>query len=131
MSAKARVAQAGHGPSAEDEQHLSTQNICVYLRLGLFSSNLKGMTQVLTPVFLNAQEVCDMLHISPTTLVTWRKTGIGPAYFRCGQVIRYNQAVILEWMLKEHKHGRKYGRRKSFANIHTIPASDATTELHD
>jgi len=49
------------------------------------------------PLFTEA-EVAALLHLSPTTLKKWRRTGRGPLYYRFGSAIRYRHEDLDEFV---------------------------------
>ncbi|MGB3733126.1 helix-turn-helix domain-containing protein [Microbacterium sp.] len=50
-------------------------------------------------VWLTTAEAAALLALSPKTLANWRALGQGPAYRRAGRVVRYDRAVVGEFMV--------------------------------
>ena len=47
---------------------------------------------------IDEKQVAEMLGISPATLRTWRYKGRGPKYIKIGSHVRYDRAVLDEWL---------------------------------
>jgi excisionase family DNA binding protein len=48
--------------------------------------------------FYTEAEAADLLSISLSTLRRWRRSGTGPAWFRVGSILRYNQTALDEFI---------------------------------
>ena len=48
--------------------------------------------------YLNDVEAAKILSSSPQTLRNWRHLGRGPAYSKCGRMVRYRLADLLDFM---------------------------------
>jgi len=48
--------------------------------------------------FLTPRQAAELLHVSPRTLLRWRKEGGGPPYTRAGAtLILYSRDAIMAW----------------------------------
>jgi hypothetical protein len=47
---------------------------------------------------LDIVAAADLLGITPFALRRWKSKGIGPQYFQCGRLIRYEREAILSWI---------------------------------
>lgn len=49
---------------------------------------------------LTQDEVAEMLRVSPSTLINWRREGTlnGPPFVRVGRLIRYKVAEVQAWL---------------------------------
>jgi len=56
------------------------------------------------PPFLSTTQLAALLGLHPATLRQWRHKHLGPAYTRCGGAVRYERAVLVEW-IKSRTHG--------------------------
>lgn len=53
-------------------------------------------------------EVAELLQVAPGTPSGWRSRGVGPPYFKFGNLIRYRRSEVLGW-LEEQKVEPKSG----------------------
>jgi len=51
---------------------------------------------------LTADDLADIVHASPRTIIRWRSEGRGPAYVKAGHRVLYRRADVMEW-LERHK----------------------------
>lgn len=58
----------------------------------------------LNPILLSERQAAAYLSVSVSTLRRWRRGGIGPAYFICGDIIRYRKEV-LDAFVEAHSTG--------------------------
>lgn len=52
---------------------------------------------------IDAEQLCELLHISMRTLKRWRQTGEGPAHVTTGRGYVYRTVTVLRWM-EEREH---------------------------
>ena len=58
-------------------------------------------TDLLTP-----EQVSEFLGMSPRTLAAWRSTRRGgPAWCKCGSLVRYRKADVIAWLDGGTRHG--------------------------
>ena len=58
-------------------------------------------TDLLTP-----EQVSEFLGMSPRTLAAWRsKRRGGPAWCKCGSLVRYRKADVIAWLNGGTRHG--------------------------
>jgi predicted DNA-binding transcriptional regulator AlpA len=50
-----------------------------------------------------ADELANLLTISPATLAGWRCVGRGPRYIKQGRFVRYREQDVDEWLQREFK----------------------------
>jgi excisionase family DNA binding protein len=48
--------------------------------------------------WLNSQEAAEYLGLKNQTLANWRYLGKGPRYFRVGQLVKYDERDLEEWL---------------------------------
>ncbi len=58
------------------------------------------MSQQQSRRFLNEKEAAKYLFISLSTLRRWRRNQVGPAFFRLGDVLRYEERDLEEFISK-------------------------------
>jgi predicted DNA-binding transcriptional regulator AlpA len=51
---------------------------------------------------LTAEQLADIVHASPRTIIRWRGEGLGPAYVKAGHRVLYRRADVEAW-LESHK----------------------------
>ncbi len=56
------------------------------------------------PELLTEQEASEVLTVSVSTMVRWRREGAGPPWFRLGGRVRYRRDELLAW-LEEQRGG--------------------------
>jgi predicted DNA-binding transcriptional regulator AlpA len=49
---------------------------------------------------LSQAEVCQILHLSPSTLARMRKEGSGPEWLRVGGSIRYQKSAVIAFIAR-------------------------------
>ena len=47
---------------------------------------------------LTAEDVADMTGFALQTLKNWRSLGKGPAWFKVGRLVRYDESAVNEWL---------------------------------
>lgn len=47
---------------------------------------------------ITESELAEVLNLTPTTLVTWRGSGFGPAYAKLGKGVFYRHEDVYEWI---------------------------------
>ena len=52
------------------------------------------MPSVTSPLFLSEKETATYLGVSLSTVRRWRRSGVGPACFRFGGVLRYRRESL-------------------------------------
>ncbi|WP_447974624.1 helix-turn-helix transcriptional regulator [Nitrospira sp. Kam-Ns4a] len=54
---------------------------------------------MITEMYLDEQQVAEMLRISRRTLQAWRLRGGGPPYVKIGsRMVRYRETEVLQWL---------------------------------
>ncbi len=48
--------------------------------------------------WLTVPQVADYLQVKPRTLQDWRTRKVGPKWSKRGQIVRYRQSDVDEWM---------------------------------
>jgi predicted DNA-binding transcriptional regulator AlpA len=62
-------------------------------------------------MYVTTKEAARLLGFHPITLAKWRVSGDGPPYRKVGRSIRYDPAVIEEWMAeRSYENTTQYGR---------------------
>ena len=60
------------------------------------------------PTLLKPSKAAEILNISPRTLETWRRKGIGPPHIAYGsRCIRYDERQVSSWLAEKAKASRK------------------------
>ena len=57
-----------------------------------------GQTAPPAPLILTPKQAAELLNLSTSWLAKQRLKGDGPAYIKMGGAVRYNAAVLYEWM---------------------------------
>ena len=47
---------------------------------------------------LTTKELCDLLCITRMTLSRWRKTRIGPPFYKVNNLVQYREADVMDWL---------------------------------
>lgn len=47
---------------------------------------------------LHEVEAAEYLSLSPRTLQTWRRQGVGPAFIQAGRAVRYRRSALDSWV---------------------------------
>ena len=47
---------------------------------------------------LKAEDVAEMTGVALQTLANWRSLGKGPAWFKLGWLVRYDESAVEEWL---------------------------------
>ena len=61
------------------------------------------MGQTSSPTFFSEREAAAYLSISLSTIRRWRRTNIGPAFFKFGDILRYSREALDEFVAKHTK----------------------------
>ena len=48
-------------------------------------------------VFLNSQQLAELLGVPKSTIDFWRASGTGPTFSRLGKHVRYRESDVLAW----------------------------------
>jgi excisionase family DNA binding protein len=48
-------------------------------------------------VFLNSQQLSELLGVPKSTIDFWRASGTGPTFSRLGKHVRYRESDVLAW----------------------------------
>lgn len=48
-------------------------------------------------MFLNEQQVADLLNVTRDAIRYWRRTGTGPNWYRFGRSVRYQKDEVIQW----------------------------------
>ncbi len=54
-------------------------------------------------VFLNSQQLAELLGVPKSTIDFWRASGTGPTFSRLGKHVRYRESDVLAWA-DENRH---------------------------
>ncbi|EGD44056.1 conserved domain protein [Nocardioidaceae bacterium Broad-1] len=57
-----------------------------------------GRSQLSPEILWSVEEVSDFLQVPVNTLYQWRHKGTGPSAFRVGRFLRYDPAVVRDWL---------------------------------
>jgi excisionase family DNA binding protein len=53
---------------------------------------------------LTTEEASRLLSVSPRTLERLRLSGGGPAFYKCGRLVRYRQDDLDSWIASHQRH---------------------------
>ncbi len=54
-------------------------------------------------VFLDSQQLAELLGVPKSTIDFWRASGTGPTFIRLGKHVRYRESDVLAWA-EENRH---------------------------
>jgi len=54
-------------------------------------------------VFIDSQQLAELLGVPKSTIDFWRASGTGPTFIRLGKHVRYRESDVLAWA-EENRH---------------------------
>jgi predicted site-specific integrase-resolvase len=62
--------------------------------------------EVQAPRYLNSKETAALLQVSVWTVISWRRRGLGPAYFKFEGIVRYRPDDVEAFRVRCRREGR-------------------------
>jgi hypothetical protein len=71
-----------------------------------------SQAELLAKQFLNEDEVCALLHVTPRTLENWYGKRLGPPRVKIGRTVLYRVASLMSWLVVHERKQSRINRKR-------------------